>query len=114
MENGSILIVIIIAAIIGRRSICIGSLCGVAATLIFFFVFETYSLKSFAVELLFGILTSIVVSTMANILLPGLKGGDHNSGPTFIGGGDKGGIHSGIVPTDQELKARKGNQNKIP
>ena len=63
--------------------------------------------------MLFGTLASAVSSVLAYTLFPGLKGGDHNSGPTFIGGGPKGG-NAGMVPTDEELKAIRDNQNKIP
>lgn len=114
MENGSILIVVIIAAIAGRRSVYIGSLCGVIVTVLFFFIFKTFDLKTFAIELLVGTVASIIVSAMAHVLFPGLKGGGHNSGPSFIGGGNNGGIHGGIVHTNEERKARRENQNIIP
>lgn len=115
MENGSILIVMIIAAFIGRRSIFIGCLAGALASIAFFFIFERYTLKAFAMAIIYGTLTSLVASVLAHIIFPGFKGGGHNSGPTFIGGGDRlSGIHSGIVPTDEELKARKENEREIP
>lgn len=115
MENGSILIVMIIAALVGRRSVYVGVVSGVVATIVLFFVFQDFQLKLFAFELLFGTMASVVASVLARIIFPGLAGGNHNSGPTFIGGGDRFcGMQGGIVPTDEELRARKENEREIP
>ncbi|MFT5702605.1 MAG: hypothetical protein ACI8ZB_005528 [Desulforhopalus sp.] len=52
---------------------------------------------------------------MAKILLPGLKGGDHNKSPTYFGGGDKcSGMSGGFIQTDEDIKAKRENERKIP
>ncbi|MBU1564019.1 MAG: hypothetical protein KJ630_00150 [Proteobacteria bacterium] len=115
MENGSILLVIIVSAFWGRRSIFIGFLSGVASTIVCFFLFETDTSMSFSKELILGVIASLFAAILAHFLFPGLKGGGHNSGPSYIGGGGSwSGRNSGIVNTEEELKNIKENEKKIP
>jgi hypothetical protein len=52
---------------------------------------------------------------ITQIILPGIKGGNHNKSFSYAGGGDKGsGIQSRVIPTDEDLKAIKENKRKIP
>ena len=115
MENGTILVAMIVAAFAGRRNIILGCICGVIVTLIFYFTFNSFNVKKVLFEVIFGAIGSTIAATLAHIIFPGLKGGGHNSGPSYIGGGDRfSGIGGGIIHTDEELKNKKENEKIIP
>ena len=114
MENGLILIVIIIAVLLGRKSWLLGALVCVIGTIVIYFIFNPFTLKSFIAMFFIGVFLGIGTLIISQIILPGLKGGKHNTGPSYIGGGDRqSGSRGGIVPTDDELKTIKENQRKI-
>ncbi len=92
-----------------------GCIVGFAANIIGYFLLQDFALKSFLIELVVGLIVSSLAAVLAQLIFPGLKGGGHNSGPTFIGGGDRfSGIGSGIIYTDEELKNKRENERKIP
>lgn len=115
IDNGSILILIVLSFVFGRNSIALGFAVGVAIGIILFFVIHDFVLMKFITEMVWSIILSIAASVLGRIILPGLKGGGHNSGPTYIGGGEKfTGIAGGIILTDEERKNIRDNERKIP
>ncbi len=115
MGNADILIVMFVAGIFGRRSIVLGVVLGIITTTVLYFIFNSFELGNFLLKLLAGTFMSIICSGLARVLLPGLKGGDHNRSPFYmgIGGTRSGGFNSGIVYTDEDEKNARLNKDKI-
>lgn len=116
MHPGLAVIVIIVSGLVGKRNIIIGGVLGIITSLVLYFYFNDFNLKSFSIYLVIAVALSFAVSAVSNILLSGLQGGSHNTGPWFLGGRggiESGGAGGGIVPTEEEVKARKDNKTKI-
>ena len=90
MENGSIVLVILVAGYLGRKAIVHGLVGGTVISIVCYFLFESNSsmtfieelfLGNFVKELILGFLVSLATSTMVHLILSGLRGGDHNKSP---------------------------------
>lgn len=123
MENGSIVLVILVGGYLGRKAIVHGLVGGTVISIVCYFLFESNSsmtfieelfLGNFVKELILGFLVSLATSTMVHLILSGLRGGDHNKSPYYLGGGDDHSGHGGIIYTDEDIKAKKDNERKIP
>ncbi len=107
MNLGFVLLIIIAAGIFGRKRPISGALLGVAVTLAIVLCLQDYNIKSIIVSALKGIPASFVAAYFAYFLRSGLEGGDHNKGPSFLGGGRGGGGAGGIILSDEEREKHK-------
>ncbi|MBT4266611.1 MAG: hypothetical protein HOD85_20625 [Deltaproteobacteria bacterium] len=106
MNLGFVLLIGVGAVVLGRKKPLIGIVTGCVLTLILYFVSQDFQLKSFIIHSLIGLAISCVSSFLGNIIISGHKGGNHNTGPGFIGSGRHGG-GGNIVHTDEEIKNQK-------
>ena len=105
MNIGFVLLVVIVAGIFGRKRPILGALIGVVITFAIVLYLQDYNIKSIIVSSLKGIPASFVGAYFVYFLRSGLKGGNHNTGPSIMSGGRYGG--GNIVHTDEEIKNQK-------
>lgn len=115
MENGSIFVVLVVAILFGRRSIVLGFSLGVVCAVILYFWFFDFQVKQFCVSMLTGSFMSLVCSILSKILFSGLKGGNENYSPSYLGMSSRSGsgMKGGIIYTDEDEKNARLNQRKI-
>jgi hypothetical protein len=105
-----ILIVFLISGIIGIKKRSIGVTCGFILTIFLYFVLNDYNLITFVATVVLGFVASFAGSFAIPWFFSGFKGGKHNTGPSFIGGGSgrgSGGHTGGIIFSDEERKNLK-------
>lgn len=112
MENGYIIIVIIVAAVVGRRSIVAGCLAGIAIGMLLSYIFDPHQWKQMIIAQLFNVAASSISAVLSFILLPGVKGGGSFS-PFFLGGGRESSHPAGFICTDEDQKAKRDNETRI-
>ena len=111
MEYSFLLLSIVTSFIFGRKSILLGFSIGlIIAVSLQVYLYEV-TLKNIVMILIFGSIICLICSVLGKILLPGLRGGNHNSGPSFMGGfggGGRGGASpGGIILSDEEREKLK-------
>ncbi len=111
MNLGFVLLIGAGAVVSGRKKPLIGIVTGCALTLILYFVSQDFQLKSFIIHSLIGLAISCVSSFLGNIIISGHRGGNHNIGPSYIGGGGKNPLGGGIILTDEERENLKKKRN---
>ncbi len=109
MNNGELIIVIIAAGLLGRKSILRGGIFGVVISLVLYFIIESFQIKSFCSSLAIGAFASFGSSILTNIISSGLNGGNHNTSPSFMGFRSFG---SGFVNTDDEKRSIRQKKEK--
>lgn len=123
MENGSIVLAILVAGYFGRKNILLGGAAGSIISILFYFLVESNPSMSFAEELflgnfvsnlVIGFVVSFIVAAFINYIPVGLRGGDHNRSPYYLGGGDNASGRGGIIYTDEDIKAKNDNARRIP
>jgi hypothetical protein len=101
------LISFVVSGIIGLKKPILGVISGCVLTIILFFILYEFERMKFIIVLVFGCLVSFAGGYFIPWFFSGFKGGKHNTGPSFIGGGSgKGwGEHTGgIILSDEERK----------
>ncbi len=101
------IIVFIVSGVIGLKKPIVGAICGCVLTIALLFALHDFELIKFAIVLLFGFLASFAGGYLIPWFFSGFKGGKHNTGPSYIGGGsgEGWGEHTGgIILSDQERK----------
>jgi len=101
------LIVFIVSGIIGLKKPIVGAISGCVLSSILFFILYDFTLIEFLITALFGFIASFAGGYLIPWFFSGFKGGKHNTGPSYIGGGSgKGwGEHTGgIILSDEERR----------
>ncbi|MBT3227161.1 MAG: hypothetical protein HN580_09595 [Deltaproteobacteria bacterium] len=104
MNLGFVLLIIIVAGFFGRKRPLLASIFGVVITLAIVLYSQDYSIKSIIVSVLKGISASFAGAYLTYFWRSGLKGGNHNTGPS-IGASRGGGAN--IIHTDEEEQHHK-------
>lgn len=115
MNFGFVVILIVVSAFLGKNRPLIGAVAGCVLTLLLFFLFEEFAVRSFVIALAVGFSISIGSAFLFHFMAAGHKGGSHNTGPSVwglgsnrIGGsGFSGNQPNMIIPTDEEQKHQK-------
>jgi hypothetical protein len=105
-----ILIAFFVSGIIGVKKRSIGVACGCILTICLYFVQNDFNLITFVVTVFLGFVASFAGSYAIPWFFSGFKGGKHNTGPSYIGGGSNrgsGGHTGGIIFSDEERKNLK-------
>ncbi len=99
-----ILIVFVISGLIALKKPIIGAICGSILTVVLFFILNNFEIGRFLITLILGIGASFSGAYMIGWLFSGFRGGKHNTGPSYWGGGDRRGHTGGIILSDEERK----------
>ena len=98
-----IITVFVISGMIALKKPIIGAISGSILTILLFFILNNFEIGLFLVTCISGIAASFAGAYMMGWFFSGFKGGKHNTGPSFWGGGDRG--HTGgIILSDEERK----------
>ncbi len=107
-----ILIVFIVSGIIGLKKPIAGALSGCLLTVVLYLFLNDFEINWFLITCLLGSLAGFAGGYSIPWFFSGFKGGRHNTGPSYIGGGAGRGLgeHTGgIILSDEERKnAKKG------
>ncbi len=107
MNFGLVVLIILIAGFLGRKRPFRSSLLGCILTLSFYFVFQKFEIRSFITDALIGFAASFGASYQSYFFSSGFKGGNHNTGPSYMGGGRGSGFEGGIIMSDEERDKQK-------
>jgi hypothetical protein len=104
-----ILIAFIVSGLIALKNRTYWIIAGCIVTKIHFFLFNSFENFSFLISFLFGLVASVLGTFIIPWFFSGFKGGNHSTGPSYIGGGSgRGhGPGGGIVLYDEERDKRK-------
>ncbi|MBT3226975.1 MAG: hypothetical protein HN580_12420 [Deltaproteobacteria bacterium] len=104
------IIAFVIAIIFARKRPLIGSIVGCLTISGKFLYFNSFTWTHFFNEVWLGFIMCFVFSFLAFFVLAGTKGGNHNTGPSFMagaGGGRGGAPPGGIIQSDEEIQRNK-------
>jgi len=85
----------------------IGSIIGCLITVSQYFYFQNFQINTFVFCILIGFTASFGTAYFISFVLPGLKGGKHNTGPSYMGSGRGGAPPGGIIQSDEEIERNK-------
>ena len=100
-------ITIFVAAIIGIKSPVVAGIVGTLWFPLYFYFFDDVSLYKLMVFVPAGFILGYISGKISSWFFSGFKGGKHGTGPSFIGGGERGRHTGGIVYSDDEIRAMK-------
>ena len=106
-----ILIVFFVSGIVGLKKPLIGTIAGCILTIVLFFLFYNFTVFQFLLTCLIGFATSFAGSRAFSWFFSGFRGGKHNTGPSYIGGGDRTAWGGGIILTAEERENLKKKKN---
>lgn len=112
MENIYFIISSFIAGILGIKNRKLGLIVGIATLCVFYYLTQQFSIKSLLITLSIGVVTCGASVFLLNWMFSGFKGGNHNTGPSYLpgaGGGRAGAPPGGIIQSDEE---RERNRKK--
>ena len=103
------MMIILVALLFGHEKPLRGAILGCGLTPTLYFLFQSFQIKSFAISTLVGFSLSFGSAYFISMITSGFKGGNHNTGPSYMGGGSgpDSGFEGGIVQSDQERKKQK-------
>ena len=110
MHIGFIILVIMVSGFFGQKRPLLGSFFGCIITLAQYFYFSEFQIKSFAIAVLIGFGISFGTAYFISYFSSGFKGGEHNTGPSYMGGfgGGRGAAPpGGIIRSDEEIESHK-------
>ena len=105
MMSDIIIVAFVVSGIVGLKSRLLGVFIGSILAIILYFIFNSFEILSFLLNLLAGITASLLGALIIPWFLSGFKGGKRHSGPSIIGGfgrGDTAHRGSGIILSDEE------------
>lgn len=109
MNFGFALLIMITAGLFGRKKPLIGAALGCVLTLASYFYSNQYEFRSFLINLVIGFFVSFAAAYIMHFFSSGFRGGNHNTGPSYMGDGAgfASGSDSGIIESDQEREQKK-------
>ncbi len=107
MENILFIIAVFISAVFGIKRPKVGLVIGVIVVCIFYYLTQTFEIRSLLISLAIGIPVCALGSFLTFWIFSGFRGGDHNTGPSHKGGFGRGVPPGGIIRSDEEIESHK-------
>ncbi len=85
----------------------VGVVIGVVVVCIFYYLTQTLEIRSLLISLAIGVPVCALGSFLTYWIFSGFRGGDHNTGPSYIGSGRGGAPPGGIIRSDEEIERNK-------
>ena len=102
-----IIITIVVSGIVGIKSPVVAGIVGAVLFPLYFCLFDSVSLYKLILFVPGGLILGYISGKISSWFFSGFKGGKHSTGPSFIGGGERGRHTGGIVYSDDERKNMK-------
>lgn len=98
-----IVVVFVVSGLIWLKKPIVGAVSGSILTILLSFILNDFEATQFFITSIVGVGASFAGAYLMGWFFSGFKGGKHNTGPSFWGGGDRG--HTGgIILSDEERK----------
>lgn len=104
------IIAFVVAIVIGRKRPIFSSISGCLLIIAYYLYSNEFEVVEFLKSVWFGCFLSICLSFFFAYIWSGVKGGNHNTGPSYMGGagGGRGGAPpGGIIQSDEERQRNK-------